>query len=127
MDRETDQALYTRMADTFSDRGFLRKLAMDRTDASRRFGGADWRSVLAPLTPICRRISCADALAAFRPLLEDLAPEPAEGWLRCAYETAVSLLYPTAESRRSAAQWDGALCFLQFLQVLFAPSGRRCP
>ena len=47
-----------------------------------------------------------------------MAPEPAEGWLPYAYQVARSLLYPAADPGHTAAQRDGALCVLQFLQVL---------
>ena len=69
--------------------------------------------------PIRGRISCADALAAFRPLLDQVAPDPAEGWLSYAYQVARALLYPASDPGHTSAQWDGALCFLQLLQVLF--------
>ncbi|CAN4049584.1 hypothetical protein LEFCBN_LEFCBN_12135, partial [Dysosmobacter welbionis] len=64
-------------------------------------------------------MSCADALAAFRPLLDQVAPDPAEGWLSYAYQVARALLYPASDPGHTSAQWDGALCFLQLLQVLF--------
>ena len=82
-----------------------------RSGSSPRWTGADCAGIWRPRS--------AAALDAFRPLLDRISPEPAEGWLSCAYETARSLLYPAADAGHTAAQRDGALCFLQFLQVLF--------
>lgn len=127
MDKQTDRSLSLWMEDAFRDKMFLRKLGMNRTDLSRLFGEVNWSAQLSSLEPIRRRISCAEALEAFRPLLDGLAPEPEEGWLRYAYQVATSLLYPAADTRHTSAQWDGALCFLQFLQVLFAAERRALP
>ncbi len=97
MEKQTDRALSLWMEDAFRDKMFLRKLGINRTDLSQLFDQVNWRSQLSSLVPIRRRISCAEALAAFRPLLDALAPEPAEGWLRYAYQVARSLLYPAAD------------------------------
>lgn len=114
-----NSTLSIQMADTFGEEVFLRKLAMNQADLSRRFNTVDWERILYPLLPLRERLSCAQALAAFRPLLDAMAPEPEEGWLLCAYQTAVSLLYPQEGRSCTPAQRDGALCFLQFLRQLF--------
>lgn len=125
--RQNGPALWTEMAEAFEETDFLRKLGMSRSDAQRIFDGVDWRQFLSPLLPIRSRLTCAGTLEAFRPLLMSLAPEPPEGWLRYAYQVAVSLLYPSADRSHTSAQWDGALCFLQFLQVLLRAEGRALP
>lgn len=127
MEKQTDRALSLWMEDAFRDKMFLRKLGINRADLSQLFDQVNWRSQISSLVPIRRRISCAEALNAFRPLLDALAPEPEEGWLRYAYQVASSLLYPAADTCHTSAQWDGALCFLQFLQVLFAAERRTLP
>lgn len=114
-----EKTLHIQMAETFGEEGFLRKLAMNRTDLSSRLDAVNWEEILSPLTPITERISCAQALEAFRPVLTGIAPEPDEGWLACAYRTASSLLYPQEGRHCTPAQRDGALCFLQFLRQLF--------
>ncbi len=101
----------------FQEEAFLRRLSLPRGEALP--GGLDWAALLAPLLPIRERISCARALEAFRPVLDAAAPEPPEGWALCAYQTAVSLLFPQEDPAHTPKQRDGALCFLQFLQVLF--------
>ena len=93
----------------FQEEAFLQKLARPREEAEALLSGLDWPALLAPLLPIEERLSCEKALAAFRPALEELAPEPEEGWALCAYHTAVSLLYPQADGGRTPAQRDGAL------------------
>ena len=114
-----ENMLYPRMNRAFEEDAFLRKLRMTRSDAARLFGAADWNRLLAPLLPAGGRLSCAQALEAFRPLLDALAPEPDEGWLTYTYQAASSLLYPQEDRAHTAPQQDGALCFLQFLRELF--------
>lgn len=114
-----EHTLHIQMAETFLEEGFLRKLAMSRTDLAHRLGAVNWERILSPLLPVDQRLSCAQALDAFRPVLDSLSPEPDGGWLECAYRTATSLLYPQEERRYTPAQRDGALCFLQFLRQLF--------
>ncbi|MBM6849923.1 cytidyltransferase-related domain protein [Oscillibacter valericigenes] len=113
-----DIPLQSRAA-AFAAPAFFKKLTMSHADAEQLFAPVDWCGLCRDLAPTERRVSCAAALDAFRPLLDRISPEPAEGWLSCAYETARSLLYPAADAGHTAAQRDGALCFLQFLQVLF--------
>ena len=124
---DQDKALRIRLVETFNDRAYLKKLGFTRKDIRRVFGAADWKSMLSPLLPIRERLTCVQALDAFRPVLDTLAPEPEEGWLRCAYQVALSLLYPRADEAHTSAQWDGALCFLQFLQVLFDAERQALP
>ncbi len=124
---DQDKALRIRLVETFNDRAFLKKLGFVRKDVRRVFGAADWKAMLSPLLPIRERLTCAQALEAFRPVLDAMAPEPEEGWLRCAYQVALSLLYPQADETHTSAQWDGALCFLQFLQVLFDAERQALP
>ena len=119
MEQREHKALHVRTAEAFCERTFLKKLGMSRSDAIRFFYEVDWKAVLSSLVPIRSRLSCAQALEAFREVLDRLAPEPSEGWLRYAYQTAVSLLYPAADSMHSTPQRDGAICFLHFLQLLF--------
>ena len=104
-----EKTLHIQMAETFGEEGFLRKLAMNRTDLSSRLDAVNWEEILSPLTPITERISCAQALEAFRPVLTGIAPEPDEGWLACAYRTASSLLYPQEGRHCTPAQRDLSL------------------
>ena len=91
---EQERTLYIRMAEAFREHTFLQKLSMTQSDVDRHFGGVIWNRLLSPLMPMEARLSCSQALEAFRPLLAELAPTPAEGWLKYAYQVAVSLLYP---------------------------------
>ena len=109
----------------FQEEAFLRKLSHPQAEAL--LSGQDWPVLLAPLLPIGERLCCVQVLESFHPVLEGLAPEPEEGWALCAYHTAVSLLYPQADPARTPAQRDGALCFLQFLQVLLDAEREALP
>ncbi|MCI8398453.1 MAG: cytidyltransferase-related domain protein [Oscillibacter sp.] len=119
--------LPSRMADAFSEEPFLRKLSRNRDDVFRLFNNVDWRRLLAPLLPIQSRLSCAEALAAFRPVLDGIAIPPPEGWLPYAYQAAASILYPQEDLVHSPAQRDGAICFLQFLRELFTAERKVLP
>ena len=99
----------------FQEESFLRKLRLTPEELAPIVSEADW-SAADSLLPITRRLSCAEALPLFRPLLDALAPEPEGGWLPYAYRVAVSALYPRDEA--PSAQRDAALCLLQGLQVL---------
>ena len=118
MERQKDLPLHIQAADAFAEPAFLQKLSMDQAAAASLFSGADWHQLLRGMGPIEHRIACADALDVFRPLLDRIAPEPAEGWLDYAYQVSRALLYPVSDPGHTSAQWDGALCFLHFLQVL---------
>ena len=118
MERQMRKALHIQMSEAFRNPSFLQKLGMNRVDTEHLFREVNWFQILRGVVPIQSRISCADALAIFRPVLDRMAPEPEEGWLRYSYQVALALLYPAADHSHTSAQWDGALCFLQFLQVL---------
>ena len=113
-----EHTLLTRMTEAFTDKTFSRKLAMVHAELTGILSGQDWDALLSPLLPITRRLNCQQVLEAFRPMLDTMAQEPDEGWLNYAYQRAVFQLYPQADQAHTAAQRDGALCFLQFLQIL---------
>ena len=79
MERQKDLPLHIQAADAFAEPAFLQKLSMDQAAAASLFSGADWHQLLRGMGPIEHRIACADALDVFRPLLDRIAPEPAEG------------------------------------------------
>ena len=88
-------------------------------DVRRLLAAVDWNRLLSPLLPITERLTCAGALDAFRPVLDALSPEPKEGWLPYTYQVALAQLFPQDDHDHTAAQQDGALFFLRFLQSLF--------
>jgi len=112
MEHRLTPALY----EAFQEEAFLRKLTLSAETLTGFLEKTDWSSAAA-LFPRQKRISCSEALEGFLPLLEQIAPEPEEGWLACAYQTAVSLLYPREE--QPSPQRNGALCLLQGLRTLF--------
>ena len=126
-----EKTLYLRMAEAFTEKEFLRKLHIDQSEAARLFADTDWAQLLSPLLPIESRISCAQALTAFRPVLDALSAEPEEGWLLCAFQSACTLMYAREDGAYTADQKDSALCFLHFLpdktilRALFIPACRH--
>lgn len=113
--------------DLLLEESFLRKLGIRREASVRLLGHVQWDQLTALLEPITGRISCAQALEAFRPLLDAIALEPAEGWLAYTYQVARYMLYPEADCTHTSAQWDGAFCFLQFLQAVFTAEREALP
>jgi len=107
--------LQIRMTEAFAEKAFLQKL---HTLRQSHFYNVDWDAILSPLLPMKTRVSCQQALEAFHPLLDQLAPFPREGWLPYAYHLASEQLYAREDCDHTPAQQDGALCFLHFLQVL---------
>ncbi len=112
------EQLYLDMKSAFQEEAFLRKLASPKDGVAALFETVDWPALLAPLLPIQKRLSCKEALAAFRPVLERVALEPEEGWALYAYRVALTLLFPQEDPARPPRQRDGALCALQFLRTL---------
>ncbi|MBE6995584.1 MAG: cytidyltransferase-related domain protein [Ruminococcaceae bacterium] len=110
-----EKTLHLRVAEAFAEKSFSQKLHMLRTDL---FADTDWKALLAPLLPMEARVSCQQALDAFTPLLDRVAPVPEEGWLAYTYQSACSRLYTREDTVHTAVQQDGALCFLHFLQTL---------
>ncbi len=112
------EQLYLDMKSAFQEEAFLRKLASPKDGVAALFETVDWPALLAPLLPIQKRLSCKEALAAFRPVLERVALEPEEGWALYAYHVALTLLFPQEDPAHTPRQRDGALCALQFLRTL---------
>ncbi|MBQ2996095.1 MAG: cytidyltransferase-related domain protein [Oscillibacter sp.] len=119
--------LHLHLSQAFGEDSFLRRLDRSRTDMARLFSNVDWERMLYPLMPIEQRISCAQALVAFRPLLDAIAPQPREGWLPYTYKVASSLLFPTEDADHTPAQRDGAVSLLHFLRCLFDEERRILP
>ena len=120
MEHRLSFALHT----AFQEEGFLQKLSLSPEELSHILSGVSWETA-DDLLPITRRLTCAEALPLFRPLMEAIAPEPEGGWLPYAYRVAVSALYPRGEE--PSAQRDAALCLLQGLQVLLDAERRALP
>ena len=115
------------MAEIFTDETFLKKLTIAPMDPESVLHPDEWTQTALTLLPITRRLSCADVLDAFRPLMNRIAPEPEEGWLNFVYQTAVNQLYFRPDHIHSRRQQDAALCFLQVLRALFDEERRSLP
>ena len=102
---------------------FLQKLSAAPDEVGLK--PEDWARSALSLLPVTERLSCAHALEALRPLMEQMAPEPEEGWLAFVYQTAVEQLFPRQDLTQAPRQRDAALCFLQVLRTLLDEE-RRC-
>jgi len=111
----------------FTEKPFLRTLTMRHSEVRRVVRSVDWRAAVRSLLPIKERLSCAQVLELCRPMLDAAAPEPEEGWLRCAYQTACALQFPRMAGSHTAAQRDAVMLYLQALQVLLDAERRLLP
>ena len=66
--------LHLHIAEAFADDSFLRRLDRSRSDMTRLFATVDWNRLVYPLLPLEQRLTCAQALTAFRPLLDAITP-----------------------------------------------------
>ncbi|MDY3281915.1 nicotinate-nicotinamide nucleotide adenylyltransferase [Dysosmobacter sp.] len=112
---------------SFGEQAFLRKLGIDGREVQRLLHLVDWETVLEPVFPLERRLTCREVAEMCRPMLDGAAPEPAEGWTAYAYKVACSILYPRADEDHTSAQWDAAMCYLKVLQVLLDEERREIP
>ena len=115
------------IAETFTEEPFLQKLAISRNELEKTVSPEEWERTASSLLPITGRLSCARVLGAFRPLMEQLAPEPEEGWLSFAYQTAVGQLFSQPDHTHTPRQQDAALCFLHVLRALLDEERRVLP
>ena len=118
---------YLAIAETFAEEPFLKKLSVSRTGLGKLINPEEWEITASSILPITRRLSCARVLGAFRPLMNQIAPEPEEGWLSFVYQTAVNHLYLRPDLTHTPLQQDAALCFLHVLRALFDEERRVLP
>lgn len=119
MENQFARQVGARVFQALIDKRFLNKLTMSARSAAILFERVDWAQAVAALLPIRRRMTCDEVLDAVRPLLDHIAPEPPEGWLKCAYQVANALQFPQNEVSCGDERWrDGALCYLRVLQQL---------
>ena len=72
------------------------------------------------------RLSCASVLSLCREELNQLSPEPEEGWLLFSYDFARHSMFPEEDPRRER-HGGGAVFFLSLLQVLFDAERAKLP
>ena len=77
---------------SFGEQTFLQRLGMNGREVQRLLHLVDWESVLEPIFPLERRLTCREVAEMCRPMLDGAAPEPAEGWPAYAYQVACSIL-----------------------------------
>ena len=118
---------YLAISETFAEEPFLKKLSVSHTDLGKLINPDEWEITASSMLPITRRLSCARVLGAFRPLMNQIAPEPEEGWLSFVYQTAVNHLYLRPDLTHTPLQQDAALCFLHVLRALFDEERRVLP
>ena len=121
------ELLSTRLEKAFTNEILFKKLSITPEELPQLMAPSNLADLAAPLLPVTSRFSCAQVLEAFRPVLDQIAPEPEEGWLTFAYHRAVEFLYPQVDEAHTAAQRDAAVCYLQFLQILMDEERDQLP
>ncbi|MCI6640745.1 MAG: cytidyltransferase-related domain protein [Pygmaiobacter massiliensis] len=123
------RGLLNALSGAFSNRRFLQKLSMPKKAAAALVRPSDWEGALSELLPITQRLTCGQLTELARPMLDKIAPEPPEGWMLYAYQTAVRMMFPDSlpADTNTPAQHDGAVCLLAVLQVLFTEERRSLP
>ena len=121
------ELLSTRLEKAFTNEILFKKLSITPEELPQLMAPSNLADLAAPLLPVTSRFSCAQVLEAFRPVLDQIAPEPEEGWLTFAYHRAVEFLYPQVDEAHTAAQRDAAVCYLQFLQILLDEERDQLP
>lgn len=124
MKASTSQKISAQLTRAITDKAFLSTLS-GNPDIRRLWRTVDWDSALDGVFPLTDRLSCRGILEICHPLLDKIAPEPAEGWLNYTYRTAEAILFPADGADRTAAQENGALCYLRILQVLLDEERRE--
>ena len=98
---------YLAIAETFAEEPFLKKLSVSHADLGKLINPDEWEITASSMLPITRRLSCARILGAFRPLMNQIAQEPEEGWLSFVYQTAVNRLYFRSDPTHTDHAHDG--------------------
>lgn len=127
MKKETIRQISVSLTAAFSEKSFLERLSISKPAARRLLKSVDWKMALDGVFPIRERFACNQVLQICRPMLEKIAREPVGGWLQCAYRTAVSLLFPSADQIYSASERNGALCFLCVFRTLLDEERQELP
>lgn len=127
MQKKQVRVLTSALSAAFVEKHFLQKLYMPKKKASSLVRQAEWEKSLEGMFPMYRRLSCAELLELSRPLLSHVAPEPPEGWMAYAYAAATRLLFPEEDLAHSAPQHDGAICYLNILQVFLNEERKNLP
>ncbi len=127
MKRDIARETAAQLTQAFSEKSFLRVLGIRQTEVRRLLRQVNWSSALHTLLPLTKRLSCAEVLEVCRPMLDAMAPEPAEGWLSYAYQSVCARMFAREDAAHTEAQRDAVLCFLQVLQVLLDAERRQLP
>ena len=127
MEHQPSRQIGAHILEALSEKHFLNRLTIPPESFAPLLEGIDWARAAGALPSPRRRITCGEALTVARPLLERVAPEPAEGWLHCAYQVVSALQFPQGESPYNDAQRDGALCYLRILQRLLEQERAALP
>ena len=127
MKRDIARETATQLTQAFSEKSFLRTLNIRQTEMRRFLRQVDWNAVLHQLFPLTERLSCARVLELCRPMLDAMAPEPAEGWGLYAYQAACAGMFSRADEAHTPEQQDGARSYLRVLQVLLDAERQQLP
>lgn len=99
---------------------FLGRSGLTRKAVMNLMNKEYWGSLLEPLLPFERRLTCQEILELCREPLSHICREPEEGWMKFTYRYVSHLLYPDPTFTEYAAPFGaGSLFYLSVLQVFF--------
>ena len=127
MKRDVAKETAALLSQAFSEKSFLRMLGIRQSEVRRLLRQVNWNTALRTLLPLTGRISCTQVLELCRPMLDAMAPEPAEGWLPYAYQAVCGRMFAREDSAHTEAQRDAAFCFLHALQVILDAERQQLP
>lgn len=117
---------YRLLSQILEGKQFQQSFTLSRAATGELLKKGGWRDILTRLDSAPLELNCARLLEYCLPTLEQLSPEPEEGWLLFAHLYAVDLSYPDSDfAARAAAYGNGALFYLAVLQAYFLSARRR--
>ncbi|MCD8125359.1 MAG: hypothetical protein LUE23_10110 [Lachnospiraceae bacterium] len=117
MSVDISQSLMQRLEESMTERNLLRKLGLTKKEMIRRLRKPSFRRALKELCPK-ETWSCREILDASREILDQLSPEPEQGWLPFLYADGKYSLYPENFPKVMEPCYEmGKLFYMELLHV----------
>lgn len=112
--------LYRQLDAALCSKSFLRQAGMTKKRMKTLWKSHPWKRFCSTLAQD-PEIGCREILRVIRPVLNDICPEPEEGWLQYTFDRILLFLYPDAEVRPSEETYrTGCLVFCEILHTVLA-------
>lgn len=120
MSRKTKSNLYKQLEKNLMRKSFLRRIGITKTAMSTLLSEHNWREKV-NVSLEQEEASCTRALDLAKETLQQLSPEPEEGWLSFIYDDTIAALFPDNYSVKEdeAVYEKGKLFYLELVRTLF--------